>query len=106
MRARPKTPPCRESPALHARPASGTVPAEENLPYAGAKAGTSPLEALATLGSPPPLLVLVAAFLAGSVRGYTGFGSAMIFMPVAGAYLGRRRPSASCRSSTRSCSSA
>jgi uncharacterized membrane protein YfcA len=47
-----------------------------------------PLEALAGLGSPPPLLVLVAAFLAGTVRGYTGFGSAMIFMPVAGAYLG------------------
>jgi len=46
------------------------------------------VEALASLGSPPPLLVLVAAFFAGTVRGYTGFGSAMIFMPVAGAYLG------------------
>jgi uncharacterized membrane protein YfcA len=46
------------------------------------------LETLAVLGSPPPFAVLVAAFFAGMVRGYTGFGSAMIFMPVAGAYLG------------------
>jgi uncharacterized protein len=46
------------------------------------------LDLLASLGAPPPLAVLVAAFFAGTVRGYTGFGSAMIFMPVAGAYLG------------------
>lgn len=46
------------------------------------------MEALASLGAPPPLFVLVAVFFAGIVRGYTGFGSAMIFMPVAGAYLG------------------
>ncbi|KAF0132280.1 MAG: hypothetical protein FD152_2011, partial [Xanthobacteraceae bacterium] len=46
------------------------------------------MDILASLGSPPPIAVLVAAFLAGCVRGYTGFGSAMIFMPVAGAYLG------------------
>lgn len=36
----------------------------------------------------PPAAVLVAALMAGTVRGYIGFGSAMIFMPVAGAYLG------------------
>lgn len=46
------------------------------------------MDILASLGSPPPIAVLVAALLAGCVRGYTGFGSAMIFMPVAGAYLG------------------
>jgi len=46
------------------------------------------VDILASLGSPPPIAVLVAALLAGCVRGYTGFGSAMIFMPVAGAYLG------------------
>jgi uncharacterized membrane protein YfcA len=46
------------------------------------------LDLIAALGSPPPIAVLVAAFFAGTVRGYTGFGSAMIFMPVAGAYLG------------------
>lgn len=46
------------------------------------------MDILAALGAPPPPLVLFAALLAGTVRGYTGFGSAMIFMPVAGAYLG------------------
>ena len=46
------------------------------------------MEWLSRLGDSPPLLVLVAALVAGTVRGYTGFGSAMIFMPVAGAYLG------------------
>ncbi|QCI63647.1 sulfite exporter TauE/SafE family protein [Phreatobacter stygius] len=46
------------------------------------------MDFLARLGDSPPLLVLVAALVAGTVRGYTGFGSAMIFMPVAGAYLG------------------
>lgn len=46
------------------------------------------MEFLASLGAPPPVPLLVASLLAGLVRGYTGFGSAMIFMPVAGAYLG------------------
>jgi uncharacterized protein len=46
------------------------------------------MELLASLGDSPPLAVLAAALVAGTVRGYTGFGSAMIFMPVASAFLG------------------
>ena len=38
------------------------------------------MEWLSRLGDSPPLVVLIAALVAGTVRGYTGFGSAMIFM--------------------------
>ncbi|MGB1830505.1 MAG: TSUP family transporter, partial [Paracoccaceae bacterium] len=31
--------------------------------------------------------ILAAAFLAGVVRGFSGFGSAMIFLPVAGQFM-------------------
>lgn len=40
------------------------------------------------LGVPPVWTLLLAAGLAGIVRGYTGFGSAMVFMPVAAAAIG------------------
>ena len=31
--------------------------------------------------------IALAAFVAGIVRGFTGFGTAMIFLPVAGSFL-------------------
>jgi hypothetical protein len=40
------------------------------------------------LAAPPVWPVMLAAAFAGVVRGYTGFGSAMVFMPVAAAALG------------------
>lgn len=40
------------------------------------------------LAAAPPTLLIAAAFAAGLVRGYSGFGSAMVFMPVAGALIG------------------
>ncbi|MEI8144466.1 MAG: sulfite exporter TauE/SafE family protein [Alphaproteobacteria bacterium] len=43
---------------------------------------------IAALGPMPAIPVIIAAILAGLVRGYTGFGAAMIFMPVGGAYFG------------------
>ncbi len=43
---------------------------------------------LSDLAALPGLWVLCAAMLvAGLVRGFTGFGTAMIFVPVAGRYL-------------------
>ena len=73
--------------------ARGGIPGAPNFAYAEGATDrlfrrTPALDILAALGAPPPPLVLFAALLAGTVRGYTGFGSAMIFMPVAGAYLG------------------
>lgn len=39
------------------------------------------------LSTPGLIWILVAAFVSGTVRGFTGFGTAMIFLPVAGQYL-------------------
>lgn len=43
------------------------------------------MDLISLAGSAPPAAVLAAAMIAGLVRGYTGFGSAMVFMPVASA---------------------
>jgi uncharacterized membrane protein YfcA len=45
-------------------------------------------EALITAGATPGLIVLMLAIaVAGIVRGFTGFGTALIFVPVAGIFL-------------------
>lgn len=44
----------------------------------------------ATLGDPTIQVVAAAAFIGGAVRGFAGFGAAMIFMPVASAMIDPR----------------
>lgn len=41
----------------------------------------------AALAHPGLVWIAIAAFVAGAVRGFAGFGTALVFMPVAGAFL-------------------
>ena len=51
----------------------------------------------ADLGLPVLAALTIAAFVAGLARGFSGFGSALIFMPLASAAIGARVASpASC----------